>query len=205
MWDRLLLATLIGLTATGASVNGPTSPTGAPIQLDFPVDRHQKNKAGSNGAGLCVFTSLGQAADWQHIDALRDMRDWMTRFPGGGYPSKVTEFIQRKCQEAHADLPEYVQVENNDIGILELACRNGWMPSITYGVSPTGRYGGKSIAHMVNLVHAEGDEFAILDNNFPGTFEWMNAKEFTRSYQQGRGKGWAVIFYAPGPPPPPRN
>ncbi len=104
MGSRLLLAALIAVTATGAKVNGPTSPTGAPIQLDFPVDRHQKNKAGRDGAGLCVFTSLGQAADWQHLDALRDMRDWMTKYPGGGYPSKVTEFIARKCKEAGVEV-----------------------------------------------------------------------------------------------------
>jgi hypothetical protein len=151
------------------------------------------------------ITSLGQAADWQHIEALRDMRDWMTHYPGGGYPTKVTEFIKKKCHEAHVEEPEYVQVESMDMDILKLATRNGWMPCITYGISPTGRYGGKSIAHMVNLVHAEGNEFAVLDNNFPGTFEWMNEAEFSRSYKQGRGKGWAVIFYAPGPPPAPRN
>jgi hypothetical protein len=205
MWSRLLVAALIAATATGAKVNGPTSPSGKPIQLDYPVDRHQKNKAGRDGAGLCVFTSLGQAADWQHITPLVDMRDWMTKYPGGGYPSKVTEYIKKKCKDAGVEVPEYVQVENNDLDILRQACRNGWMPCITYGVSPTGRYGGKSIAHMVNLAHAEGDEFAVLDNNYPGTFEWMNAKEFSRSYAQGRGKGWAVIFYAPGPPPPPMN
>ncbi len=205
MWSRLLIAAVIGITAAGAKVNGPTSPTGVPIQLDFPTDRHQKNKAGKDGSGLCVFTSLGQAADWQHIETLRDMRDWMTHFNGGGYPSKVTEYIQKKCTEAHVDVPEYVQVESGDLDVLRVACKNGWMPCITYGVSPTGRYGGKTIAHMVNLVHAEGDEFAVLDNNYPGTFEWMSAAEFSRSYKQGRGKGWCVIFYAPGPPPAPRN
>ena len=205
MWSRLLIAALFASVATGAKVNGPVSLSGVPIQLDFPTDRHLKNKAGKDGSGLCVFTSLDQAADWQHIEPIRGMRDWMTKYPGGGYPSKVTEFIKKKCQEAHSEVPEYVQVESEDLDILKLACRNGWMPCITYGVSPTGRYGGKQIAHMVNLVHADGDEFAVLDNNYPGTYEWMNSREFVRSYKQGRGKGWAVIFYAPGPPPPPQN
>lgn len=205
MWNRLLLAAVVAIGATEAKVNGPQSPTGVAIQLDFPADHHQKNKAGRDGAGLCVFTSLGQAADWQHIEALRDMRDWMTKYPGGGYPSKVKEFITKKCKEAHVEEPEYVQVESGDLDILKEATKNGWMPCTTYGISPTGRYGGKQIAHMVNLVHAQGDEFAVLDNNYPGTYEWMNSKEFSKSYTQGRGKGWAVIFYAPGPPPPPLN
>lgn len=205
MWSRLLLATVMAIGATEAKVNGPFSPAGVPIQLDYPTDRHQKNKAGRDGAGLCVFTSLGQAADWQHITPLVDMRDWMTKYPGGGYPSKVKELVAKKCKEAHVTEPEYVQVESNDLDVLKEATKNGWMPCITYGVSPTGRYGGKQIAHMVNLTHAQGDEFAILDNNYPGTYEWMSSKDFARSYAQGRGKGWAVIFYAPGPPPPPWN
>jgi len=46
--------------------------------------------------------------------------------------------------------------------------------------------------------------WAILDNNYPGTIEWMTEDQFRRAYT-GLGGGWAVILLAPGPPPPPWN
>lgn len=59
-------------------------------------------------------------------------------------------------------------VEGSDLERLKLACRTGRMPGVTYAFSPTGRYGGARIAHMVNLVHADDQWFAVLDNNYPG-------------------------------------
>jgi hypothetical protein len=77
---------------------------------------------------------------------------------------------------------------------------------VTYSSSPTGRYGGSRIAHMVSLVHADDRWFAVLDNNYPGAnlIEWMTPQEFQRTWT-GMGGGWAVILLAPPPPPPPVN
>jgi len=190
----------------GANVGGPVSPDGVVIQLDLPGDQHLRNKGGSDGAGLCVFTSIDHSARWQNVPALIGFRDWMTRYPGGGYPQKVDQMIAKICTEKGVPKPEYLQVEGADISILVAACKAGLMPAITYGISPTGRYGGSKIPHMVTLVHADGERFVVLDNNYPGPekLEWMSAAEFKRSYTISGG-GWAVILLPPGPPPVPCN
>jgi hypothetical protein len=191
----------------GAKVGGPVAPDGTTeINCDLPGDLHLKNKGGSDGAGLCVFTSIAHSARWQNVPSLEDFRDWMTKHPGGGYPQKVTQMILRKCQETGVPEPAYVQVEGKDLEILKLACKTGRMPAVTYSYSPTGRYGGGRIAHMVSLPHADNAWFCVLDNNYPGVdaYEWMSPDEFQKTYSAG-GNGWSVILLSPGPPPVPRN
>jgi hypothetical protein len=80
------------------------------------------------------------------------------------------------------------------------------MPAVTYSFSPSGRYGGQRIAHMVSLVHADERWFCVLDNNYIGAdaYEWLSPQEFARTYAHG-GQGWSVILLDPGPPPLPRN
>lgn len=187
----------------GASVAGPRNADGTEIACDLPDRLHLKNKGGSDGAGLCVFTSIDHAANWQNVPVLQGFRDWMTRHPGGGYPSKVDAMIDRICKDRSTGKPDYLQVEGGDLGILQRACRAGLMPSVTYSFSPTGRYGGQRIAHMVSLVHADSKWFVVLDNNYPGAdkYEWLSPAEFARVY----APGWAVILLKHGPPPVPRN
>lgn len=196
-----------GAMLGGAQVGGPTHPDGTEADLDLPAERHQRNQAGRDGRGLCVFASLGMAADWAHVTPLVDFAGYMTRHEGGGYPEKVAEFIRRLCRERGAPEPAYLQIQANDLELLAQAVRSGRMPAVTYSRSPTGRYGGARIAHMVNLVAARAGGarlWAVLDNNFPGTLEWMSEREFAASYS-GLGEGWAVILLEPGSPPPPRN
>lgn len=194
-----------------ATVGANIAPDGTEVQIDLPNDRHVRNTGGigprgpGSGAGLCVFTSIQHAADWQGVEVLQDFQKWMTTKPGGGYPSKVDAMIKQKCAEAGKPVPDYLHVTGGDLAMLKLACRTGRMPGVTYCLSPAGRYGGKRISHMVSLVHADDkDHFCIVDNNYPKTFEWMSEAEFRRTYTGGGG-GWAVILLASPPPPPPRN
>lgn len=205
----LTLTVLAALTISqvGARVGGTIAPDAkTEIQLDLPGQFHTKNVGGSDGAGLCVFTSIQHAAQWQNVGALKDFQKWMRQHPGGGYPEKVDAKIKQICKEKNIPIPSYLQVEGKDIEVLKLACKTGRMPSVTYSYSPTGRYGGGKIAHMVTLSHADDQWFCVLDNNFPGTtaYEWMSPQEFLRTYAAG-GQGWSVILLDPGPPPPPRN
>ncbi|MCS7166239.1 MAG: hypothetical protein RMI91_01835 [Gemmatales bacterium] len=183
-----------------ATIGGLRTPDGKAIRLDYPIERHLRNAVGRDGAGLCVFTSLTHAADWQNVEALQQFRDWMRQHPGGGWPEKVDAMITRLCRERGLPVPQYLQYQGNDISILKLACKTGRMPCVTYCFSPAGRYQGRRIAHMVNLLHADERWFAVLDNNFPGTVEWMNEEEFRRTFT-GLGEGWAIILLAPSPPP----
>lgn len=204
----LVLILLTGFSyAKEAKVGGNVSPDGAEIYCDLPHEFHRQNTA-SFGLGLCVFTSIHHAAVWQDVPELQEFPKWLIdqRIPGGGYPSKVDKLIPQMCKQRGVPVPDYIQIENNDLEILKLACKTGRMPSVTYCFSPTGRYGGRKIAHMVNIAHADDKWFAVLDNNYPGAdkYEWMTPQEFLSTYACG-GTGWSVILLSPPPPPPPKN
>src|SRR5690606_37289636 len=81
------------------------------------------------------------------------------------------------------------------------------MPGVTYWYSPSGRYGGQRISHMVSLVHADDKHFVVLDNNYIGerSFEWLSPEEARKTFTGGRGQYWAIIPLTPGQPPAPWN
>lgn len=191
-----------------ASVGGKTAPDGTEIQIDLPAALHLKNVGGSDGAGLCVFTSISHSARWSNVGLLENFRDWMKRYPGGGYPSKVDQKIAQIAKEKGVPPPAYLQIEGGreTLDVLRAALASGRMPGVTYSFSPTKRYGGQRIAHMVSLVHLDDKNAAILDNNYPGIdkYEWISVEEFLQTFTGGRS-GWAVILLDAGPPPLPWN
>jgi hypothetical protein len=201
----LSLASLLLVGA--AEVGGPVHSSGTQVDCDLPAERHQRNAGGADGSGLCVFTSIGMAADWCSEDALVGFRDWMRSRPGGGYPEKVTAMIRAICQERRTSEPRYLQLQGGDLDLIARAVQQGHLACVTYSKSPTGRYAGRPIAHMVNCVAARAGPhklWAVLDNNFPGSFEWMSEEEFRATYTM-IGGGWTVLLLRHGPPPPPRT
>src|SRR5262245_57871456 len=139
-----LLASAVALDATAAKV-GPAD--GLPLAV--PSEWHQKNTGGSDGAGLCVFASLRHTGLMQGDPAFAGLFDHMKKFPGGGYPQKVDKVLERYCREKGLVKPAYVHVEGGDLEVLRAACASGRVPGVTYGLSPSGRYRGRKIAHMV--------------------------------------------------------
>jgi len=203
LWGILCLASPAALQApplAGAIViGGPIGPGGIEVQCDFPVDQRTKNIGGRDGAGLCVFSSIGHAARWQNENRLKNFQSDMKKELGGGYPGKVDTMIAKYGKGA-----EYLQAETKDQTILRLALKTGRMPSVTYaGRDP--HYKGR-IAHMVNLIFLDDNNACILDNNHIGENElvWMTNKEFQDRWTDGRS-GWAIILMSPPPPPVPRN
>lgn len=188
-----------------AKVGGDVSPDGTErMQINYDPSRHRRNTVGTDGKGLCVFNSISHSGDWQGDKLFYAMFDYMKKNPGGGYPSKVDEYLKRCSRELGLPVPEYIQVQDGDPSILQVATRNRLMPAVTYGVSPTGRYNGQTIAHMVNVTHATNKWYVVMDNNYPGTFEWMSPQEFRKSYNTG-STGWSVILLTASPPPPPKS
>jgi len=192
----------------GAKVAGEIAPDGVTkLSCNLPSNLQMHNKSGTDGRGLCVFTSIAHSARWQNENVFKDFRDWMTKYPGGGYPEKVDRMIAKLCKDKGVEVPDYIQVEGGDLEILKLASKTGRMPSVTYSHSPTGRYKGKRINHMVSLPHADDQWFCVLDNNYPSEngnldiYEWMSPDEFKKTY----APGWAVILLASPPPPAPHN
>lgn len=205
----LVLLLLFGLDTLQAGQVGPVGDDTVPgsvlqAQASIPMSERKNNVGGSDGAGLCVFTSIEHAARRQNVFQLKEFQKFMKSRPGGGYPEKVDKKIAELCQEKGYPKPAYLQVTGKDLEILKAACASGRMPSITYSYSPTGRYGGRRIAHMVNLVHADQKWWGILDNNYITRIEWLSEEEFRGPYM-GRGNGWAVILLKSSPPPIPFN
>jgi len=202
-----VLAVAAGLVLVGcvaaASIEGPKHKDGTEVSCDLPLEFHLRNRGGSDGAGLCVFASIKHSAIWQSAYPLDYLFEYMFTRPGGGYPEKVDRMIAGLCKQKNLPVPDYLQVTGSDLEILKLACKTGRLPAVTYGYSPTGRYGGRRIAHMVSLLHADEKNFVVLDNNYPKTYEWMSPAEFQGVY--GGRSGWAVILLDSGPPPPPEN
>lgn len=201
---RILLGTIVAIAFaivpcvafTPTAV--PVSPAGKPAVVDLPAALHIRNVGGSDGAGLCVFTSVEMAAHFQNVPELYGFQKWMTRRPGGGYPSKLDKMIASFCDEKGVAKPAYLQHSGGDEAILDLAIRTGRMPAVTYA----GRddFYRTRIAHMVDLAHLDQVDAAILDNNRSGKWIWMSRSEFLQRWRDFDG-GWAVMLLAPPPPP----
>lgn len=191
------------LYETGAVVDGEEH-DGVSIDCPLPPDFHTKNVGGSDRAGLCVFCSMKHSGYWCLEPVFMGLFDYMKNFPGGGYPEKVTKMVEQYAREKGLPVPDYIQVTGMDLEVLKAACRSGRMPGVTYSHSPTGRYNGSRISHMVSLVHADDNYFVILDNNYvtgDKHLEWLSPEEFKKVYSPG----WAVIPLKPGPPYAPWN
>jgi hypothetical protein len=194
----------------------PLSPDGVRATVDLPRERHVQNIGGSDGAGLCVYTSVQHAADWQDLPLFLDFQRWAGRRPGGSYPDKLDGDIALYCRERSQNAPGYVQHTGGDEAFLDLCLKTGRTAGVTYAGND-GFY-GETIAHMVNLVHLDKDRAAVVDNNRPGRWVWMTRPEFLERwrgvYANGRpmtvrdgfrsvpvGGGWAFVWLN-GPPPP---
>lgn len=183
------------------------SPDGVAIECDYPSDRMEKNLAGTDGSGLCVFASASRAMDWHGIRSGHGMLHWMTSKPGGGWPQKFDDMMREYFQEKEEQVPAYVQMDGTDFDFVQKALASGKLVCCTYNYSPSGRYSGGRISHMVNVHHHDGQRVAIGDNNFVGAdqYEWLTVEEWKKCAADSRGRTWAIAFDAPAPPPPPHN
>ncbi len=182
--------------AEPAVVGGP-SHDGVELQIDLPAGQHVRNfGAPADGKGLCVFASMTMASRWHNVRPLFDVIHKINE--GGGWPEKVDGVFKRFAPDL-----KYVQYEGTDPSLLDKALSEGRLACVTYGYGE--RYQMQTIYHMVCLVHLDDRYAAILDNNFPGTYEWMSRAEFLKRWKHPSGKGWAYVMLTPPPPPVPHN
>lgn len=198
--QKFLLAALL---ASFAAVDGvrysrdtDTDPvTGAQSLYDLPPGDRLENKPGRDGQGLCVFTSIDNAARWQNTQDLIGLRDWMTQHPGGGYPAKVVNVLNAKSP----GFKDYVQAEGDAaITLAEWAIRNYRLPCNTYGF---GEHYGAIIAHMLNTPYLDDRVAAVLDNNYPDELAWIDRAEWERRIRIN-GPWTFVLTTSPAPPVP---
>lgn len=209
---RILPALPFIQVADKAQVGGYVAPDGEEIQCMLPEEFHLKNRGGSDGAGLCVDCSVQHACIYQRVRPLEDFFKWHWDKPGGSWPDRVDKDIAQICQEKGVAVPDYIQAEDRDNRrLISLFTKTGRMVGATYGYSPTGRYNGQKIAHMISIAHCTPPHagscgwVGVLDNNFPRTIEWTPYDQFLAVHNSGAAQGWIVGFLNPGPPPVPKN
>ena len=212
----LSLLAVVSLAFGFDTTSKPVAPDGTYAVVDLPTGRHVRNIGGSDGAGLCVYTSVQHGADWHQVTALQGFQKWASRRPGGSYPEKLDADITAVCASQGVPVPAYIQHVGGDEAFLDLAIKTGRMLGVTYA-GCDGFYDGP-IAHMVNLAHFDATRAAIIDNNRPGQWIWMTRQQFLNRWRgiydngtlmtirEGRqtyqvGGGWAFCFLALPPPP----
>lgn len=193
------------------SLGGPVAPDGlTEVQIDYPTTQRMGNIGGSDGAGMCVMTSIEMAARCAGLDQMRGLRDWCAKQPGGAGPAKVDRQLKEFCKAKGISVPLYVQYEGSDPSAIAMLLRTCRMPSVTYGGKDGVRYPGP-IAHMVCAVTLTDRWACLLDNNGGGRngvdengLLWMTPNEFSERFRMGGG-GWAFAWLTPPWPPIPSN
>jgi hypothetical protein len=107
--------------------------------------------------------------------------------PGGYYPEKLMRLIDRVLPDE-----KYANYTGTNPEILNKISELGYPIGATMNTGAL--YGYKPIHHMISLVHYRTNGYAcVVDNNDPGKYHWMPAKEFDRRWIDG-GTGWAFIW-----------
>jgi hypothetical protein len=191
---------LIGEDVEAFTEGGPIGPEGQEVTCDIPESLRMHNTVGTNRQGLCVFTSINYCANYQNEDGAKNLQHDMVSEPGGGFPDKVDAMMKKHCPDV-----KYLQYSGDDIRFLEEVLVTGRPVAVTYSGRDT-HYNGKTIAHMVTLVHLDEHSACILDNNFEKQYYWMTRNEFiARTKNKRTGAYWAVALLASPPPPVPFN
>jgi len=165
------------------------------VTTDLPLSQHLKNKTSPRGEGCCVWASIDMASRWHNYPPMIGVLDDRL---GGATSSLVNACFKRRAP----GFSGYVQASGTETEkLLDWAFKTNRLPCVTYGYGE--RYGGR-IAHMVCLFHLDpagpGARACVMDNNFPGTYEWMSREEFFRRHRLGGA--WAFAYLLPPPPPP---
>lgn len=176
---------------------GHIGPDGRVIRNNMPMSLFIRNRGGSDGAGLCVFTSIYHTGVYQGLP-LQGFRKFMEKRPGGGWPEKVDRMLSQYAKEAQVYLPLYSHVYGRkSMSLIQQAISRGYMVCITWGTDYS-HYNGETIAHMVNAVYCDDQWGAIVDNNFPDEVLWVKRPTFDM-YAAWTGRRnddglWAIIF-----------
>lgn len=169
--------------------------TSREVMMDLP--RHQMLRNLPNGGGCCVWASIDMMSRWQNftpmIGVLNDKL-------GPANADDVVKAFKRRAPGFQG----YVQATGpKSVPLIDWAMKTGRIAAVTYGYGE--RY-GQNIRHMVIVVHLDPEgtpnaRACVMDNNFPGSYEWMPRNEFIRRHQLMGA--WTVVLLPPPPPPVP--
>jgi hypothetical protein len=177
---------------------------GVRASAPIPVELHVRNEGGSNGAGLCVISSVLSAGMAQGVPGLdipgldeasggqkpgKGSKLWLAaKARKGGYsPDKLASLLKEVMPRE-----KWVSYVGTDPSEIEKLTKAGYRVCATMNTGA--QYGYRHIAHMVNDIHYETNGWAcVVDNNDPGMYHWMPAAERDRRLKD-HGTLWAFAW-----------
>lgn len=165
----------------------------APIGREY----HIRNEGGSDGAGLCVYSSVIIAGAYQGVadlDRLKQSRLWhyAKARPGGSYPEKLARDLNAVYPLEQTG-EKWSQYTGRDTSVIDKLSRAGYPVCSTMDTGAL--YDYKKIHHMITLAHYRANGWAcVVDNNNPGQYHWMPATEYDRRAFDG-GTLWLFWWH----------
>lgn len=164
---------------------------GVKANAPIPAELHIRNEGGSDGAGLCVISSILANGRYQGVPGLEEAKGsllWRTAKsrPGGYSPQKLANLVNEVMPQEY--WASHVGTDSSELRRLSAM---GYPIGVTMNTGAL--YGYRPIHHMVSGAHFDERWVSIVDNNDPGKFHWMPAAEFDRRWIDG-GSGWAWIW-----------
>jgi hypothetical protein len=168
--------------------------------VPVPPKYHVQNEGGSDGAGLCVPSSLIQNGQYQGVRMTRGGKDsplwrYVKARPGGYSPDK----LKRALEDVDPRQGYASYVGTNDRVLEKFTVDRNTPVGATMNTG--GLYNYAPIHHMISLLHYSRKDgtACIMDNNdqvnrdkngkLRAVYRWMPAEEFARRWIDG-GTGW---------------
>lgn len=196
MRSATLLLILVGWATTAQAqretVTLKPEYQGHKAHAPIPPEMHIKNEGGSDGAGLCVISSILANGHFQGVPTLDEGKRsqlWTTAKgrPGGYSPSKLAALADEVLPDE-----QWAYYVGTDPRVLHELSDMGYAIGATMNTGEL--YNWQPIHHMISLVSYDSDGWAcVVDNNDPGKYHWMSAAEFNRRWIDG-GAGWAWVW-----------
>lgn len=164
---------------------------GVKANAPIPPEMHVKNEGGSDGAGLCVISSILVNGMEQNVPGLESGKGsllWRTAKsrPGGYYPGKLETLLKEVMPGE-----KWFSWEGEGTDLVEEYSRQGYPVATTTNTGAL--YGYQSIHHMISNAHLDANWACIVDNNDPGKYHWMPRAEFDRRFVDG-AQGWGFVW-----------
>lgn len=189
-----LLACLLFFPAP-ANARSDEFPTSAPAyqgvnaNAPIPPKFHVRNEGGSDGAGLCVISSLLANGQYQGVPGLmpaKQSKFWQTAKgrPGGYGPDKLIRLLRETLPGE-----PYTSYTGYDTSVLNDWSAKGYPIGATMNTGALYNY--QPIHHMVSLIHYKAGGWACyVDNNDPGVYHWVRSATYDKRWIDGIG--WAM-------------
>jgi hypothetical protein len=136
----------------GTKIGGSIAPDGrTEIACDLPTSLPPKTSAAATAPDSASSPASGTPRAGRTSRFSKTSRPGCDATPAADTRRRSTPRSSRSAPNAVCRRLRTCRSRGRDLDILNRACRTGRMPSVTYSFSPTGRYGGQRIAHIILL------------------------------------------------------